>query len=72
MEKVTSMTKFAIAGIQMHLRMQDNLPEMRKRLELLMYLYPWVEMAVFSELSAYGPNHHKAEEAGGRFESECQ
>ncbi|HMU00270.1 MAG TPA: carbon-nitrogen hydrolase family protein [Amaricoccus sp.] len=66
------MTKFAVAGIQMHLGMGGNLPEMRKRLELLAHLYPWVEMAVFSELSAYGPNRQLAEEAGGRFESECQ
>jgi predicted amidohydrolase len=56
----------------MHLGMGDNLPEMAKRLDLLMYLYPWVEMVVFSELCAYGPNHHRAEERGGPFETGCQ
>lgn len=66
------MTKFAIAGVQMGLGMGDNLPEMSRRLDLLMHLYPWVEMVLFSELSAYGPNHAKAEERGGRFETECQ
>ena len=50
------MAKFAIAGIQMHLGMRNNLEDMARRLDLLMYLYPWVEMVVFSELAAHGPN----------------
>lgn len=37
-----------------------------------MHLYPWVEMAVFSELTAYGPNKTLAEEIDGKFETECR
>lgn len=66
------MTKFAIAGVQMHIGMTDNFPEIRRRTELLMHLYPWVEMAVFSELTAYGPNPARAEKTGEKFETECQ
>lgn len=63
------MSKFAVAGVQMSITMHDNMPEIQKRLEVLMFLYPWVEMVVFSELSAYGPNHASAEPAGGPFET---
>ncbi|MBE2277813.1 MAG: carbon-nitrogen hydrolase family protein [Rhodobacteraceae bacterium] len=66
------MSRFAIAGIQMHIGMGDNFADMRRRVELLMYLYPWVEMAVFSELTAHGPNHAMAEEMDGKFETECR
>lgn len=59
------MTHFAIAGIQMHIGMRSNLSEMEKRLDLLMYLYPWVEMVVFSELAADGPNPAAAQPMGG-------
>lgn len=62
--------KFAVAGIQMHIGVQNNLPEMRKRLGILMHLYPWVEMVIFSELAATGPAHHAAQSAGGEFEQE--
>ena len=50
------MTPFAIAGVQMHLQHGDNLEAMRHRLHLLMHLYPWVQMAVFSELCVFGPS----------------
>ena len=66
------MTKFAIAGIQMHVDMKDNIPEISKRLDILMALYPWVEMVVLSELVAYGPNHQSAEPENGPFESACR
>ena len=66
------MTKFAVAGIQMNIAMHDNLPEMRRRLAVLMHLYPWVEMVVFSELCANGPAHASAEPAGGKYETACQ
>jgi predicted amidohydrolase len=59
------MTHFAIAGIQMHIGMRSNLEEMERRLDLLMHLYPWVEMVVFSELAADGPNPAAAQPAGG-------
>ncbi len=66
------MSKFAVAGVQMTITMQDNLPEMEKRLDVLMFLYPWVEMVVFSELTAHGPNHASAEPAEGPFETRCR
>lgn len=66
------MTKFAIAGIQMQIGMQENFIEIRRRVDLLMYLYPWVEMVVLSELTAYGPNHARLEEMDGDFETQCR
>jgi len=62
------MTHFAIAGIQMHIFMHRNTDEMRKRLDVLMHLYPWVEMVVFSELAPHGPALHSAQPAGGSLE----
>lgn len=50
------MSRFSIAGIQMHVTMNNNIAEMRKRLEVLFHSYPWVQMVVFSELSPHGPN----------------
>ncbi len=64
------MSKFAIAGIQMHITTHNNLSEMRKRLSILMHMYPWVEMVVFSELAAHGPVQTSAQEAGGSFDQE--
>jgi predicted amidohydrolase len=64
------MSKFAIAGIQMHVTTHNNLVEMRKRLAILMHLYPWVEMVLFSELAAHGPGLQAAQEAGGSFDQE--
>lgn len=66
------MTKFAIGGIQMHLGTQDNLTEMKRRLAILMHIYPWVEMVLFSELCHSGPNPASAQAAGGDFEQACQ
>lgn len=66
------MTKFAIGGIQMNLTVQSNLAEMRKRLGLMMQLYPWIEMVVFSELCHSGPNPQSAQPIGGSYETACQ
>src|SRR4030095_8969634 len=49
------MTPFAIAGVQMHVTTHSNIDAMRHRLDLLMHLYPWVQMVLFSELACYGP-----------------
>ena len=64
------MSRFAIAGIQMHITTHRNLEEMRQRMEILFHLYPWVEMVVFSELAAHGPAIHAAQPMGGSFERE--
>ena len=50
------MTPFAIGGIQMHIGHQDNLIAMERKLDLLMSMYPWVQMVVFSELCPFGSN----------------
>ena len=64
------MSRFSIAGIQMHITTHRNIEEMRRRMEILFHLYPWVEMVVFSELAAHGPVKQFAQEAGGSFEKD--
>ncbi len=50
------MKPFAIAGVQMSLSAtHENVSAMRSRLEVLMHLYPWVQMVLFSELAPFGP-----------------
>ena len=49
------MTPFAIAGVQMYVGQGDNLEAMRHRLKVMMHLYPWVQMVLFSELAPLGP-----------------
>ncbi len=49
------MTPFAIAGIQMHITAgRSNIDAMRHKLDVLMTRFPWVQMAVFSELCVFG------------------
>ena len=40
------MTPFAVAGIQMYVGMTDNTAAIRSRLDVMMHLYPWVQMVV--------------------------
>ncbi len=50
------MKPFAIAGMQLDLSaVRPNAAYMGERLDVLMSVYPWVQMVVFSELAAYGP-----------------
>lgn len=50
------MTPFAIAGVQMHVNaLQSNVEGMLQRLDILMNIYPWTQMVMFSELAAFGP-----------------
>lgn len=50
------MKPFAIAGVQMYLSaVHSNVEAMKTRLDILMNLYPWVQMVVFSELAPEGP-----------------
>jgi len=54
------MKPFAIAGIQMSVSAEsENVTAMGKRLNLLLYRFPWVQMVLFSELCAFGaaPKH---------------
>ena len=47
-----------------------NVAAMKLKLDILMNIYPWVDMVVFSELCAYGPLTHNAQEVPGAFEQE--
>ncbi len=50
------MTPFAIAGVQMYVNaVHPNVDGMMHRLDVLMNIYPWTQMVVFSELAAFGP-----------------
>lgn len=50
------MKPFAVAGMQLNLSaVKENVTEMGARLDVLMSVYPWVQMVVFSELAPYGP-----------------
>ncbi len=64
------MTPFAIAGIQMTVGMTRNVEQMRHRLDVLMHLYPWTQMVIFSELAAHGPALHSAQPTGGEMEQD--
>ena len=60
------MTPFAVAGMQMRVSAtESNVVAMRQRLDTLMAIYPWVQMAVFSELAACGPLPHTAQPLPG-------
>lgn len=57
------MTPFSIAGIQMYVSgAHSNVSTMKHKLDVLMSVYPWVQMVVFSELAAYGPLTYYANE----------
>ncbi len=50
------MTPFAIAGVQMHVNaLQPNIDGMLTRLDILMSVFPWTQMVLFSELAPFGP-----------------
>ena len=57
-------THFAIAGVQMEVSaVQNNIPAMESRLNVLVRRFPWVQMVVFSELAPYGPLPGTAQES---------
>ncbi|OUS24112.1 hypothetical protein A9Q98_14200 [Thalassotalea sp. 42_200_T64] len=62
------MTPFGIAGIQMNLQHGSNVDAIEDKINVLMSLYPWVEMVIISELAAHGPLHSYAEPMPGHTE----
>jgi predicted amidohydrolase len=49
------MRPYAIAGLQLNISgRSSNLAHITDRIEMLMYLYPWVQMVVVSELATFG------------------
>lgn len=59
------MKPFGIAGIQMNIGHGNNVDAIEERIDVLMSLYPWVEMVLISELAAHGPLHDFAETLPG-------
>ena len=65
------MKAFSIAGVQMRVNASfSNVDAMKLKLDILMHIYPWVNMVVFSELCAHGPLTNFAQEVPGAFEQE--
>jgi hypothetical protein len=60
-------SRIAIAGIQMRVADdEDNIATMYARLKSLKQRFPWVTMAVFSELAALGQPHRGHSRFPGR------
>ena len=56
------MKPYSIAGIQMHVSAsENNVNRMIHQIDVLMSVYPWVQMVVCSELSPFGPLTHNAQ-----------
>lgn len=65
------MKPFSIAGIQMRTSAAyPNVEAIKTKLDLLMAIYPWVDLVLFSELCAYGPHIQHAQPVPGAFEQE--
>ena len=64
------MTTFAIAGLQLEIARGDNLAYLRSEIEGVASRFPWVQMVVLGELSAYGTGTARAEPPAGRTEQE--
>lgn len=65
------MRPFAVAGVQMRVNASySNVEAMKLKLDILMNIYPWVNMVVFSELCAHGPLTTFAQDVPGAFEQE--
>jgi predicted amidohydrolase len=64
------MTTFSIAGIQLEIARGDNLAYLRSEIEAVAVRFPWVQMVVLGELSAYGPGTARAESLAGPTEQE--
>jgi predicted amidohydrolase len=64
------MSHFAIAGLQLELAAQDNLPLVRSELARLKQRFPWVDMAVLAELGLFGTNKALAQPLPGPVEDE--
>jgi predicted amidohydrolase len=64
------MTSFGIAGVQMNVSaFDDNVERMGGYLRHIRSRFPWVRMALFSELAPLGPKHARAEPLPGPTEA---
>ncbi len=64
------MTVFSIACIQTDYGLGDNVEAMTRDLGKVMRRYPWVEMVMFPELAAFGPNSDNAQVMPGSAEAQ--
>jgi deaminated glutathione amidase len=64
------MATFAIAGLQLEIAQGDNVAYLRSEIESVASRFPWVQMVVLGELSAYGSGTNRAEPPGGPTEQE--
>lgn len=65
------MKPFSIAGVQMPVSASaSNVPMMKHQLAVLMSVYPWVQMVVYSELCAFGPLTYYAQDFPNETEEE--
>ena len=62
------MVSFAIAGLQMDLRAEDNLARIATEVAATKRRFPWIDLIILPELAAYGPSTAHAEAPGGRAE----
>jgi len=63
------MRKFSIAGLQIDLGDQDNVAYITSEIAATKRRYPWVDMMVLGELSAYGFDPKHAQSPGGAAEA---
>lgn len=64
------MATFAIAGLQLEIARGDNVAYLRSEIESAASRFPWVQMILLGELSAYGSGANRAEPPGGPTEQE--
>ena len=64
------MSTFAIAGLQLEIARGDNLAYLRSEIESVASRFPWVQMVLLGELSAFGTGTARAEPPAGRTEQE--
>jgi len=67
------MRPYAIAGLQLNVSgRRSNLEHVSDRIEMLMHLYPWVQMVVVSELATFGGWTGHATPLPGQVEEQYQ
>jgi len=59
------MTRFSIAAVQMDLPVADNVSAMARQVDIVKQRFPWVDMVMFGELSAFGPRLQTAQPLPG-------
>jgi len=59
------MSRFSIAAVQMDLPVADNLSEIARQVAVVKKRFPWIDMMLFGELSAYGPRLQSAQSMPG-------